>query len=97
MAGKRFPGKPLVDLAGRPLIWHPWRTASTWLRAASVVVATPDEQIAEAARSFGAIIQHTDPEARSGSQRAFGVYLRNPQYRILSKAKPPATKEENAK
>ncbi len=83
MAGRRFPGKALADLGGRPLLWHPWRTASTWPRAASVVIATPDEEIVQAAKAFGAVVQHTDPEARSGSQRAFEVYLRNPKYRVL--------------
>lgn len=83
MAGKRFPGKALADLDGHPLIWHPWRAASTWPRAASVVIATPDEEIVRAATAFGALVQHTDPAARNGSQRAFEVFLRNPQYRIL--------------
>ncbi len=83
MAGKRFPGKPLADVGGHPLLWHAWRTAVTWPRAASVVVASPDDAILEAAGGFGAVTQHSPPDCHCGSQRAFGVYLRNPKYAVL--------------
>jgi len=83
MESQRFPGKPLADAAGHPLIWHAWHAAVTWPRATSVVVASPDDAILDAARAFGAVTQHTSPDCRCGSQRAFEVWQRNPKYPVL--------------
>ena len=46
-ASTRLPGKPLLDIAGRPMVRHVWERA---LRsaAARVVIATDDEQIGRA-------------------------------------------------
>ncbi len=49
LAATRLPGKPLAEIAGRPMILHVWERA----RAAGigpVVVAAGDAAIAEAAR-----------------------------------------------
>jgi 3-deoxy-manno-octulosonate cytidylyltransferase (CMP-KDO synthetase) len=50
----RFPGKPLVDLGGRPLIAHVVERAKRARGVAVVAVATDDERIAAAARAAGA-------------------------------------------
>lgn len=67
-ASTRLPGKPLRELAGKPLIAHVIERARE-SRAESVVVATDDERIAEAARSAGAEAHLTDPECVSGTDR----------------------------
>ncbi|MEO7385871.1 MAG: 3-deoxy-manno-octulosonate cytidylyltransferase [Gammaproteobacteria bacterium] len=71
-ASTRFPGKPLALLAGRPILEHVWRQARR-SGAEDVVVATDDEQIARAARAFGADVQLTDVSHRSGTERAAAV------------------------
>lgn len=83
MQGRRFPGKPLAEVGGRPLVWYAWEVARTWDKAASIVVASPDDDILDACRAFGAVTQHSDPELRNGSQRAFEVLGRNPKYRVV--------------
>ena len=55
MASQRLPGKPLLDIAGRPLIEHVYRRACL-ASAQKVVIATDEEQILEVAREFGATV-----------------------------------------
>jgi 3-deoxy-manno-octulosonate cytidylyltransferase (CMP-KDO synthetase) len=64
----RFPGKPLADLAGKPLICHVVERALRARGVALVAVATDDERIAAAARSCGARAIMTG-EARTGTDR----------------------------
>jgi len=75
-AATRLPGKPLLELGGRPLIEHVYRRAVA-SGAAEVVIATDDERIAAAARGFGASVCMTAAEHPSGSDRlAEAVRLR---------------------
>lgn len=68
MASQRLPGKPLLDIAGRPLIEHVFRQA-TLSSARLTVIATDDQQIFDAARNFGAEVVMTAPDHTSGSDR----------------------------
>ena len=54
-ASERLPGKPLRDIAGRPMIEHVWRRAGE-SGASEVVIATDDKRIADAAEHFGALV-----------------------------------------
>jgi 3-deoxy-manno-octulosonate cytidylyltransferase (CMP-KDO synthetase) len=71
-ASSRFPGKPLVLLAGRSVLERVWRQARQ-SAAADVVVATDDERIAAAARALGADVLMTRDSHRSGTERAAEV------------------------
>lgn len=64
----RLPGKPLVDIGGRPLIAHVWERAQA-SAAAEVIVATDDARIAEVCRGFGAEVAMTRGDHHSGSDR----------------------------
>ena len=67
-ASSRLPGKPLLPLAGKPMIqWVVERAQRS--RAQQVVVATDDERIAQAARGFGADVQMTSADHASGTDR----------------------------
>jgi 3-deoxy-manno-octulosonate cytidylyltransferase (CMP-KDO synthetase) len=67
-ASSRLPGKPLLLLAGKPMIqWVVERAQRS--RAQQVVVATDDERIAQAARGFGAEVQMTSSDHASGTDR----------------------------
>lgn len=57
----RFPGKPLADLAGKPMVVRVCERAAAG-GAAAVHVATDDGRIAEAARAhgYGAVMTRTD-------------------------------------
>lgn len=52
-ASTRLPGKPLLLIAGKPMIQHVWEQASK-SSAERVVVATDDARIVEACNGFGA-------------------------------------------
>ncbi len=67
-ASERLPGKPLRDIAGRPMIEHVWRRAGE-SGASEVVIATDDERIADAAEDFGALVCMTGDQHRSGTER----------------------------
>ncbi len=67
-ASVRLPGKPLLDIAGKPMIQHVHARALE-SGAAEVVVATDDSRIAEACKGFGADVCMTSDQHRSGSDR----------------------------
>lgn len=77
-ASSRFPGKPLVDLAGargekRSLIRRTWDVACEVGGIDRIVVATDDERIAEAAEAFGAEVAMTPSACRNGAERCAAV------------------------
>lgn len=68
MASTRLPGKPLLDLCGKPIIqWVYERAQSAGFD--SVLVATPDDEIIAAVQDFGGQAVITSLEHRSGSDR----------------------------
>ncbi|MEJ2691731.1 MAG: 3-deoxy-manno-octulosonate cytidylyltransferase [Candidatus Thiodiazotropha sp.] len=67
-ASVRLPGKPLLDIAGKPMIQHVHQRAVE-SGAAEIVVATDDSRIAESCKSFGADVCVTGSGHRSGSDR----------------------------
>lgn len=64
----RFPGKPLAEIAGKPLIRHVWERASR-SSADAVWIATDDERIHEAAEQFGGRVVMTASDHPSGTDR----------------------------
>ncbi len=68
-ASTRFPGKPLADATGTPLIAHVCEAASRASRVVRVVVATDDDRIADAARAAGAEAVLTHPDHPNGTSR----------------------------
>ena len=67
-ASQRLPGKPLLDIAGKPMLEHVWERAVE-SRAKEVIIATDDERIADVAEEFGATVCMTSPEHASGTDR----------------------------
>jgi 3-deoxy-manno-octulosonate cytidylyltransferase (CMP-KDO synthetase) len=70
MAATRLPGKPLLDIGGRPMIVHVLRRAEE-AQIGRVAVATDTVEIAEAVRAHGGEAVMTRPEHPSGSDRVF--------------------------
>lgn len=64
----RLPGKPLADIAGKPMIQHVYERACE-SQADRVLVATDDERIARACRGFGAEVLLTSADHPSGTDR----------------------------
>ncbi|MDH4557591.1 3-deoxy-manno-octulosonate cytidylyltransferase [Pseudomonas sp. BN417] len=67
-ASTRLPGKPLQDIAGKPMIQHVWEQARR-SAAQRVVVATDDAHIVEACQAFGAEVLLTRVDHNSGTDR----------------------------
>lgn len=68
LASTRLPGKPLADIAGKPMI--AWMVALAHAaKAGPVLVAAAEEEVAAAARAAGAEAVMTDPDLPSGSDR----------------------------
>ena len=69
LAATRLPDKPLLDIAGKPMIQRVWERAKQAQALKEIYIATPDERIREAAESFGAIALMTKSSHRSGTDR----------------------------
>lgn len=67
-ASTRLPGKMLLDIAGKPMIEYVYRRALE-SKASRVAIATDHEDIANAAKSFGAEVVMTSEEHPSGTDR----------------------------
>ena len=72
-ASTRLPGKPLAELAGRPMIEHVYRRALRAGRLSSVVVATDDRRIVDAVLGFGGRAVMTRADHVSGTDRIWEV------------------------
>lgn len=68
-ASTRLPGKPLLPLAGRPMIEHVYRRAQRAAGIDRVVVLTDDERIFSAVAAFGGEVELTPADCTSGTDR----------------------------
>jgi 3-deoxy-manno-octulosonate cytidylyltransferase (CMP-KDO synthetase) len=69
MAATRFPGKPLVDIGGKPMIRWVYERAARAEGVSRVIVATCDQEIVDAVRAFGGEAVMTSDTHRSGTDR----------------------------
>lgn len=65
----RFPGKPLADICGRPMIWWVYQQCKKVDDFEAVYVATDDEKIFEVCRSFGMEVIMTSDTHKTGTDR----------------------------
>jgi 3-deoxy-manno-octulosonate cytidylyltransferase (CMP-KDO synthetase) len=82
-ASRRFPGKPLADLGGRPVIQHVYERAARARSLDAVVVATDDPRVLEVVRAFGGTAILTSAAHRSGSERAAEVARSLPAVEVV--------------
>jgi len=69
----RFPGKPLIDLLGKPMIQHVYEQAKACRAVDDVLVATDDDRIKQAVERFGGqVLMMTEPY-RTGTDRVAAV------------------------
>ena len=79
----RFPGKPLHMIAGKPLLRHVWERCRRARSLDTVIVATDDMRIVEAAFEWGAEVALTSPRHRSGTDRVAEVASRAKQFGFI--------------
>ncbi len=70
---RRFPGKPLALIQGKPMIQRVYERAREAKFLDRLIIATDDEKILEAAEDFGAEVQMTSPLHNSGTERVAEV------------------------
>jgi 3-deoxy-manno-octulosonate cytidylyltransferase (CMP-KDO synthetase) len=69
MGATRFPGKPLIDLCGKPMVQWVYERASMASGVSRVMVATCDQEIIDAVTGFGGEAVMTSEAHRSGTDR----------------------------
>lgn len=83
-AATRFPGKPLADLNGKPMVQWVWEATSRAEGIDEVVVATEDARIADAVTAFGGIAVMTSPDHLTGTDRLAEVARLRPADVIIN-------------
>jgi 3-deoxy-manno-octulosonate cytidylyltransferase (CMP-KDO synthetase) len=68
LASTRLPNKPLLDIAGKPMLQWVWERASA-SAASRVIVATDDQRVADAVAQFGGEVCMTRATHESGTDR----------------------------
>lgn len=84
MASTRFPGKPLTNLAGKPMILHVLDRIGESGVSARVIVATPDDEIAVVVRRAGTEVRMTRADHPSGTDRIAEAVRDEPEPIVLN-------------
>ena len=79
----RFPGKPLHLITGKPLLRRVWQRCRQAKNLDSVIIATDDMRIAEAAFDWGAEVALTSPRHQSGTDRVAEVVRNAKQFAFI--------------
>ena len=82
-ASTRFPGKPLVDIAGKSMIQRVYEQSKKCVDLSDVIVATDDERIFDHVVNFGGMAIMTLTSHQSGTDRCAEVALQYPDYDII--------------
>lgn len=75
-ASTRFPGKPLAEIHGKPMIQRVYERTVRSRSIDQVIVATDDERIAHAVRLFGGRVEMTRGDHPTGTDRLAEVAAR---------------------
>ena len=74
----RLPGKPLADIAGKPMIQRVYEVLHRRKRPQVVIVATDDQRVYDAVKSFGGTVVMTDANHPTGTDRLAEVAQQYP-------------------
>lgn len=75
----RLEGKPLLKACNKPIIQWVWEKAKACPLVDRVIIATDDDRIFNACKEFGAEVEMTSTEHKSGSDRIAEVARRHPE------------------
>ena len=76
-ASSRFPGKPLANIKGKPMIQWVYEQASKAKLLSEVIVATDNQRIFDCVKSFGGKVEMTAESHRNGTERIAEVAARS--------------------
>ena len=93
----RLEGKPLLKANDKPIIQWVWEKASKCPLVDRVIVATDDERIFNSCKNFGAEVEMTSTNHKSGSDRIAEVASRHPEigYIINLQGDEPSIEQAN--
>ena len=74
----RLPGKPLIPLAGKPMVQWVWEQARRAQTVHRVLIATDDQRILDRVQSFGGEARMTRTDHRTGTERIAEVAAHEP-------------------
>jgi 3-deoxy-manno-octulosonate cytidylyltransferase (CMP-KDO synthetase) len=82
---KRFPGKPLAEILGKPMFWHVFERARQCPELSQIVLATDDDRIISAAKELDVPVVMTQDTHSTGTDRVLeaAVLLRVPEDAIV--------------
>ncbi|EGO62931.1 3-deoxy-manno-octulosonate cytidylyltransferase [Acetonema longum] len=82
-ASTRLPGKPLADIAGKPMIRHVYERVSLAKRPDRVLVATDHSLVLQAVEQFGGQVMLTSPAHPTGTDRLAEVAVSFPDFDVV--------------
>ena len=93
----RLEGKPLIEVGGKPVIQWVYEKAQQAKLADMIIVATDDERIFQAVKSFGGEVEMTSKDHKCGSDRIREVAERHPEiaYIVNLQGDEPLIKPES--
>lgn len=93
----RLEGKPLIEVGGKPVIQWVYEKAMQSKIADIIIVATDDQRIYDAVKSFGGNVEMTSTEHKCGSDRIKEVVMRHPEisYIVNLQGDEPLIKPES--
>ena len=75
-ASTRFPGKPLADICGKPMIWWVYNQAKKVKEIDELIVATDDERIVEACKQYDINVVMTSNNHNTPTSRLYEISTR---------------------
>lgn len=93
----RLEGKPLIEVNGKPIIQWVYEKAQASKLADMIIVATDDERIFNAVKTFGGEVEMTSADHKCGSDRIREVVERHPEisYIVNLQGDEPLIKPES--
>lgn len=79
----RFPGKPLVNIAGKSMVQRVFEQASKCSQISKVIVATDDKRIFDHVISFGGDVVMTSEQHKNGTERCGEVINKYTEYDVV--------------
>ncbi|MCX6165746.1 MAG: 3-deoxy-manno-octulosonate cytidylyltransferase [Ignavibacteriae bacterium] len=73
----RLPGKPLLEISGKPMVQHVYEHANKSKYLSKVIIATDDKRIFDCVKEFGGNVMMTSPKHKSGTDRICEVIKKN--------------------
>ena len=82
-ASTRLPGKPLADIAGKPMIQRVYERVAKAQVPTDVIVATDDQRVFDAVKAFGGHVVMTSPNHLNGTDRLAEVATAHPDIDVI--------------